>query len=170
MERLTHKPSCFISASAVGYYGTKQIGVILDETADKGDDFAARLSYRWELAALKAEKLGIRTCIARIGVVLHPDGGALQKMLPPFKLGLGGPIGSGKQILPWIHMQDLINALQLMLTTPTAEGIYNCVAPQVTSNKLFSKSPWTRYLSPDAYSYTKATHHPPARRIIYLTQ
>lgn len=140
MERLTHKPNCFISASAVGYYGTQRINEVLDESADKGDDFAAKLSHRWERAALKAKKLGIRTCIARIGVVLHPEGGALQKMLPAFKLGVAGKIGSGKQIFAWIHMQDLIDALQFMSNTPEAEGIYNCVAPEVTSNKLFTKT------------------------------
>lgn len=140
MERLTHKPECFISASAIGYYGTQRIGEVLDESADKGDDFAAKLSHRWERAAMKAKKLGIRTCIARIGVVLHPDGGALQKMLPAFKLGIGGTIGSGKQIFSWIHLQDLVNALQFMINTPEAEGPYNCVAPEVTSNKVFTKA------------------------------
>ena len=103
IERMENKPDCLISASAVGFYGVAHgTGEVLDESAAVGNDFAATLCNRWEQAARRVESMGVRTCIVRIGVVLHPDGGALQKMLPAFRLGLGGPIGDGQQIVPWI--------------------------------------------------------------------
>ena len=140
LERMEQKPGCFISASAVGYYGSNRPGDLLDESAEVGSDFAAKLCYRWEQAAMRAETLGIRTCIVRIGVVLHPRGGALQRMLPVFRLGLGGPIGSGQQIMPWIHLDDLQNVLFFLVNHPEVRGSFNAVAPQVLSNYDFAKA------------------------------
>ena len=141
IERMENKPDCLISASAVGFYGVAHgSGEVLDESAAVGNDFAATLCNRWEQAARRVESVGVRTCIVRIGVVLHPDGGALQKMLPAFRLGLGGPIGDGQQIVPWIHMDDMLGILRYLVTHQEATGVYNAVAPEVLNNKAFSQA------------------------------
>ncbi|USE35652.1 TIGR01777 family oxidoreductase [Endozoicomonas sp. SCSIO W0465] len=139
IERMENKPGCFISASAVGFYGFSNPGQQLDESAEVGSDFAATLCDRWEQVARRVETLGVRTCIVRIGVVLHPSGGALQKMLPVFRLGLGGPIGNGRQIMSWIHMDDMLNALVYLVNHPEANGVYNAVSPEILTNKAFAK-------------------------------
>lgn len=139
VERMENKPGCFISASAVGYYGFSQPGEQLDESAEVGSDFAATLCDRWEQTAKRVEALGVRTCIVRVGVVLHPSGGALQKMLPVFRLGIGGPIGSGQQAMSWIHMDDMLNALVFLVNHPETKGVFNAVAPEMLTNKAFAK-------------------------------
>lgn len=137
--RMENKPGCFISASAVGYYGFARPTEELDESATVGSGFAATLCDRWEQVARRVETLGVRTCIVRIGVVLHPGGGALQKMLPVFRLGLGGPIGNGRQIMSWIHMDDMLNALVYLVNHPETSGVFNAVAPEILTNKAFAK-------------------------------
>lgn len=139
IARMENKPGCFVSASAVGYYGFSRPGEALDEFAEVGSDFAATLCDRWEHSARRVETLGVRTCIVRIGVVLHPSGGALQKMLPIFRLGLGGAIGSGQQVMAWIHMDDLLNALIYLANHSETKGVFNVVAPQMLTNKAFAK-------------------------------
>ncbi|WP_257296946.1 TIGR01777 family oxidoreductase [Endozoicomonas sp. YOMI1] len=139
IERMENKPGCFISASAIGYYGFSRPGEELDESAEVGSDFAATLCDRWEQVARRVETLGVRTCIVRIGVVLHPTGGALQKMLPVFRLGLGGPIGNGRQIMSWIHMDDMLNALLYLVNHPETKGVFNAVSPEILTNKAFAK-------------------------------
>ncbi|WBA80556.1 TIGR01777 family oxidoreductase [Endozoicomonas sp. GU-1] len=139
IERMENRPGCFISASAIGYYGFSRPGEELDESAEVGSDFAATLCDRWEQVARRVEALGVRTCIVRIGVVLHPSGGALQKMLPVFRLGLGGPIGSGRQIMSWIHMDDMLNALLYLVNHPEIKGVFNAVSPEILTNKAFAK-------------------------------
>jgi len=139
--RLENKPGCLISASAVGFYGAAHgVGEVLDESAEVGSDFAATLCNRWEQSARRVEAMGVRTCIVRIGVVLHPDGGALQKMLPAFRLGLGGPIGDGQQIMPWIHMDDMLGVLRYLIDHQETAGVYNAVAPETLSNKAFARA------------------------------
>lgn len=140
IERMENKPGCFISASAVGYYGFSRPGEELDESATVGSDFAATLCDRWERVARRVENLGVRTCIVRIGVVLHPGGGALQKMLPVFRLGLGGPIGSGGQVMSWIHMDDMLNALIYLVNHGETNGVFNAVAPEILTNRAFAKA------------------------------
>ncbi|WP_067519100.1 TIGR01777 family oxidoreductase [Endozoicomonas ascidiicola] len=140
IERMENKPDCFISASAVGYYGVNISSEPLDESAGPGQDYAAKLCENWERAAKRVESFGVRTCIVRIGVVLHPDGGALKKMLPPFRLGLGGAIGDGKQVMPWIHRQDLADALLFLISEDSASGIFNGVAPEVLTNKQLTQA------------------------------
>ncbi|MFK0574073.1 TIGR01777 family oxidoreductase [Endozoicomonas sp.] len=140
IERMENKPGCFISASAVGYYGFSRLGEPLDESAEVGSDFAATLCDRWEQTARRIEALGVRTCIVRLGMVLHPGGGALQKMLPVFRLCLGGPIGNGQQIVPWVHMDDLLNALIYLANHPESCGVFNVVAPEIVTNKAFAKA------------------------------
>lgn len=140
-ERMENRPGCLISASAVGFYGIAHgAGEVLDESAQAGSDFAATLCNRWEQVALRVEAMEVRTCIVRIGVVLHPDGGALQKMLPAFRLGLGGPIGDGQQIMPWIHMDDMLGILLYLASHQEATGVFNAVAPQTLSNKAFARA------------------------------
>ena len=131
-----HRPSVFVCASAVGFYGpSTRLG--LDESSPPGDDFLARLCADWESAAGPAREAGIRTLSARIGVILGRGGGALQRMLPPFRLGLGGALGSGRQWVSWIHIDDAAHLLSFLLESEAAEGTFNLTAPNpVTMTEL----------------------------------
>jgi uncharacterized protein (TIGR01777 family) len=123
-----------ISTSAVGFYGNRG-DAILEETAATGTDFLAALSRAWEAEALAAEKKGVRVAIPRFGIVLGTGGGALSKMLPAFKLFMGGPIGNGRQWVPWIHIKDIIAGLLFLMESKSCKGIYNFTAPKpVTYN------------------------------------
>ena len=115
------KPSCFISSSAVGYYGASQDTHFV-ETSPRGQGFLADLCGEWEASTSAAADAGVRTAIVRTGVALGRGGGALAKMLLPFKLGLGGPLGSGKQWLSWVHIDDLAALFQFLLENPGASG------------------------------------------------
>ncbi|UJF21098.1 TIGR01777 family oxidoreductase [Shewanella sp. OMA3-2] len=132
-------PHTFISASAIGYYG-RQGDQPVDEQSQFYDEFSHQICQKWEQLALEANSATTRVCIARIGIVLGKNGGALSKMLPPFKLGLGGPIGKGKQGMSWIHQDDLVRLITWMLTTPSTLGIYNATAPNPVSNAEFSSA------------------------------
>lgn len=129
----------FISASAIGYYGPRD-DVSVDETGAKGDDFLAGLCVEWEAAVEPAREAGLAVAIVRIGVVLGLGGGALQKMLPPFRLGLGGPLGSGRQIVSWIHIDDLVDLFVFLLAQPDAEGVFNGTAPNPVTMKELSRA------------------------------
>jgi len=133
------KPACFISSSAVGYYGPNS-DAHLNEGSRHGNDFLAGLCVDWEDATLAASNAGVRTAVIRTGVVLGQGGGALSKMLPPFKLGLGGPLGSGKQWVSWIHIDDLISLFLFILENPNASGVFNGTAPQPVTMKEFAHS------------------------------
>lgn len=128
----------FISTSAVGIYGSGHNN-ILDENAKLGDDFLARVCLAWERSALKYEDQFPRICILRLGVVLGEEGGALEKMLPIFKLGLGGPVGSGKQVMSWIHCDDLVRLFVSAIENDSMKGVFNATAPYPVENKVFSK-------------------------------
>ncbi len=130
-------PKCFISASAIGFYGS-QGKQKLDESSLSKEEFSHHICEHWEKLALEAQS-HTRVCIVRIGIVLG-NGGALAKMLPPFKLGLGGPIGHGEQGMSWIHIDDLCGLIDFLLSTDTAQGIYNGTAPNPVSNGEFSKA------------------------------
>ena len=132
-------PKTFISASAIGYYG-RQGHEPVDENSGFHDEFSHQICHKWEQLALAAQSTTTRVCIPRIGIVLGKNGGALAKMLPPFKLGLGGPIGKGKQGMSWVHQDDLVALIIWMLNTPSAEGIYNATAPNPVSNAVFSQA------------------------------
>lgn len=130
-------PHVLIQASAVGYYGnTTQV---VDENAAPGNDFLADLVVDWEKASEKVENLGVRRVVCRFGVVLG-RGGALQKMLLPFKLFLGGPLGGGKQGFPWIHIEDVAQAMLFLMERSELSGVFNFVAPQLVTQKEFSKT------------------------------
>ncbi|MEH2175017.1 thylakoid membrane protein ThyD [Nostoc sp.] len=121
------KPSVLINASAIGYYGTSETATF-DETSLSGNDFLAQVCQVWEAEARKVKDAGVRLVILRFGIVLG-NGGALGKMIPPFKLFAGGPIGSGRQWFSWIHVDDLVNLILQALTKPEIEGVYNATAP-----------------------------------------
>jgi len=143
-QRLLHwietqplRPRVLVSGSAIGYYGPRD-DAPLNEEAPAGSDFAAQLCRDWEAEALRAQALGLRVCTVRIGVVLGGDGGALAKMLPPFKLGVGGPMGDGAQWMSWVHRQDLVRLILWLLEHEHAQGAYNATAPTPLRNRDFA--------------------------------
>ncbi|MDH6060704.1 TIGR01777 family oxidoreductase [Chrysosporum bergii ANA360D] len=121
------KPSVLVNASAIGYYGTSEIATF-DETSSSGNDFLAQVCQAWEAEAQKVKNAGVRLVILRLGIVLG-NGGALGKMITPFQLFAGGPLGSGRQWLSWIHLDDLVTLILQALTKPEMEGVYNATAP-----------------------------------------
>ncbi|MBW4582270.1 MAG: TIGR01777 family oxidoreductase [Tildeniella nuda ZEHNDER 1965/U140] len=127
IAQATPKPTVLVNASAIGYYGTSETATF-DETSPVGDDFLAEVCRTWEAEAEKVKQAGLRLVIVRIGIVLG-DGGALAKMIPPFKLFAGGPIGTGKQWFSWIHREDLVSLMLQALTNSAFEGVYNATAP-----------------------------------------
>ncbi len=128
-----------VAQSATGYYGTHG-DEWLTEDSPPGTDFLARLVVDWEHEALAAAATGVRVLLTRTGVVLSPDGGALEKMAPPFKLGVGGPIAGGRQYVPWIHIDDVAGALLHLLDTPAASGAVNVVSPNPATNAELSRA------------------------------
>ncbi len=139
IEAQAQRPRVLVSGSAIGYYGPRD-DTPLDESSSTGADFAAQLCRDWENEALKAESLGLRVCLLRTGVVLGRDGGALAKMLPPFKLGAGGPMGDGRQWMSWVHRDDLVRLIQWLLEQEMAHGPYNGTAPQPVTNRVFART------------------------------
>jgi uncharacterized protein len=137
LAKLRARPVLLISASAIGYYGPRQ-DEPLREDAPSGAGFLASLCREWEAAARAAERLGVRVVLPRIGVVLGKNGGALARMLPVFRLGLGGPLGNGTQWLSWIHLDDLIELL-LFLLDQAVGGPVNATAPHPVTNEEFSR-------------------------------
>ncbi|MBR9729247.1 TIGR01777 family oxidoreductase [Shewanella intestini] len=138
IKRSEQPPHTFISASAIGYYG-RQDDNQLTEDSPPHDEFSHRVCHEWEQLALQAASDKTRVCVTRIGIILGKNGGALAKMLLPFKLGLGGPIGSGKQGFSWIHMSDMVGLLLFLLQHKTASGIFNATAPTPVSQAEFAK-------------------------------
>ena len=134
--QMAKPPEVLISASAVGYYGDTGAS-LLDESAPKGSGFLADVCERWEAETTPAAAAGVRVAIARTGVVLAATGGALAQMLPPFRLGLGGPLGSGEQWMSWISLDDEVGALHHLLMHPDASGIFNLTAPAPVPNREF---------------------------------
>ena len=121
------KPSVLVNASAIGYYGTSETASF-DETSPSSNDFLAEVCQAWEAEAQKVKQVGVRLVVVRLGIVLG-DGGALAKMIPPFKLFAGGPLGTGKQWFSWIHRDDLVNLILEALTRKDIEGVLNATAP-----------------------------------------
>jgi uncharacterized protein (TIGR01777 family) len=132
------RPKALISASAVGYYGNRHDPV--DEDAPPGDDILAEVCVVWEREAQEAEALGLRVARLRTGVVLDRHGGALQKMLLPFRLGVGGPVAGGRQPLPWIHVEDVVGMYLQAIDDDRWTGAINVTAPEPVSNREFSKA------------------------------
>jgi hypothetical protein len=133
------KPVALISGSAVGWYGD-QGDTLLSETSGFHDEYAHQLCERWEHAALKAREVGARVCIVRTGLVLAADGGLLPRLLLPFRLGLGGPMGDGTQYMPWIHIDDIANLFIFLSKQTTLEGVFNGTAPGPVTNTEFTRT------------------------------
>lgn len=133
------RPRVFLCASAVGFYGDGG-GQILTEESPNGDDFPAEICRAWENASRIAAEAGIRTVNLRIGMVLSPQGGALQMMLPAFRFGLGGRLGSGRQWSSWIHVDDIVSAMQHVIQTEPLAGPVNFVAPAPVTNAEFTRT------------------------------
>jgi uncharacterized protein len=143
MQAARHKPRVLLSGSAIGIYGDTGSAEITEQSP-AADDFGARLCADWEQAALAAETLGVRVCLLRTGLVLHADGGMLKKMQLPFKLGLGSRLGSGRQIMSWIHRHDYLNAVLFLLDNADCQGAFNLTAPNPVDNRQFTSALATR--------------------------
>ena len=142
-ENLKHPIKTFISASGISYYGTKTTGKIFMETdviKFKENDFLAGVTHNWEKAALQFSSKANRVVIVRTPVVLSRSRGALETMLKPIKMGLGAPLGSGKQWMPWVHITDLCNFYSIALSNTEISGPYNVAAPHHVSNKIFMRT------------------------------
>jgi uncharacterized protein (TIGR01777 family) len=133
------RPRVLISQSGAGRYGHRG-DERLDESAPAGDDFLAQLSAEWEAEARRAEELGVRVVVNRTGMVLSESGGALEKMLPFFKAGIGGPVAGGRQYVPWVHLDDVVGAILFELDTDAASGPVNLTAPEPATNRELSKA------------------------------
>lgn len=139
VQAATRKPRALIQASAVGYYGPRGAEP-LTEDAPPGDDWLSQLAVEWEAVTRPVEDFGVRRAIIRTGVVLNLAGGALPKMALPFRFFVGGPVGSGRQPFPWIHIADEVAAIRFLIDHPEARGPFNLTAPQALTNAEFSRA------------------------------
>ena len=135
---LPSKPRAFVSGSAIGYYGAQRGDEPLDENSEAGKDWLAEVAAEWERSAAPAADAGIRSALSRTGIVLGREGGALQRMLPPFQLGAGGRIGSGRQWMSWISLEDIARGIRFLAETEGVSGPVNLVAPQPVQNSEFA--------------------------------
>jgi uncharacterized protein len=133
--RLAVRPQLFVQASAIGYYAPSPDGRPLDESSPSGSGFLPELSREWEAASADVEALGVRRVVMRTGVVLARDRGALAKMLPAFRLGVGGRLGDGRQHFAWIHLDDAVAALRFLVERPDLAGAFNLTAPVPVTNR-----------------------------------
>lgn len=139
LAALPNPPKTLLSASAVGYYGNRG-DEQLDEGSGSGNDFLSGVAREWEAATETAAKAGIRVVITRFGIALSPEGGALARLLPPFKMGGGGKLGSGKQYVSWIALSDLVEAIVFLLHRPELSGAFNVTAPEPVTNAVMSET------------------------------
>ncbi|HEU4507023.1 MAG TPA: TIGR01777 family oxidoreductase [Pyrinomonadaceae bacterium] len=139
LARLSTPPSAFISASAIGYYGNRGDEVLV-ETSPPGKDFLAGVCLEWENATRPAVEKGIRTVQTRFGIILDEHEGALGKMLTPFRMGVGGRVGSGKQWVSWVALDDVVNAVKFLIADASAHGPVNVVSPNPVTNDEFTKT------------------------------
>ncbi|MFT5889723.1 MAG: hypothetical protein ACI9BO_002551, partial [Zhongshania sp.] len=140
IKKSENKPFLFISSSAIGYYGVGRTDNIIDEDSVGDDSFSSQLCQEWEATTRKVEALGVRTCVLRTGIVLGRGGGALSKMLPLFKIGLGGRIGDGKQWMSWIHLDDLLGIIIHCIHHDNLKGAINGTSPNPVTNQVFTKT------------------------------
>ena len=140
LEGLAQKPAVLISGSAVGWYGDGGERELTEASGPVQDDFPSQLCIAWEETAQRAEALGMRVVLVRTGLVLAAEGGFLSRLLLPFKLTLGGPIGNGRQWMPWVHIKDQIALIDFLLHKVDASGPYNACAPHPVRNREFAKT------------------------------
>src|SRR5467141_4689977 len=138
LAKMNARPGVLVSASAIGIYGDRGDETLTEESKP-GTDFLAGVAKEWEAEALKAEALGIRVVLARVGIILAREGGALAKMLTPFKLGVGGRLGSGKQWMSWVTLEDVVAILRFAIENETVRSAINIVSPQPLQNAEFTK-------------------------------
>ena len=138
-DKLERKPKTFITGSAIGFYGDRGDDV-MTESSPAGKTFLAEISKEWEAESRRAEDLGIRTVLLRTGIVLSKDGGALATMMTPFKLGVGGVVGSGKQWMSWISLDDVVRIINFALENESVRGAINVTAPGPVTNEEFTKT------------------------------
>ena len=139
LRQVVRPPTVFVCASAIGYYGDCGERLLLEESR-AGNDFLARVCMDWEAVAASVAERGIRVAALRLGMVLSTSGGALGQMLPPFRLGLGGVLGSGAQYMSWVALDDVVGAISHVLTTESLHGAVNLVAPDPVRNRDFTKT------------------------------
>ncbi|MCF6250602.1 MAG: TIGR01777 family oxidoreductase [Methylococcaceae bacterium] len=139
IERAETQPEVLISSSAIGYYGNRGAKKVNEEAVGH-EEFSHYLCAKWEATALEAEQWNVRVCIIRTGLVIGDDGGFLKRMLLPFKMGLGGPMGDGKQWISWIHRTDFIAIIDKLLELKVLHGIFNVTAPEPVTNMEFSQT------------------------------
>ncbi|RME80826.1 MAG: TIGR01777 family protein [Caldilineae bacterium] len=139
LKSVKERPEVLVVASAVGFYGDRGDEELVEDSAPAAT-FLAEVCVAWEAEALAARELGLRVAMARTGIVLAPEGGALPRMLPPFRLGLGGQLGNGRQWMPWIHVDDVVSLLLHAARTDAVNGPMNVVAPNPVTNKVFTKT------------------------------
>ncbi len=139
LANLSHPPRAFLCASAIGFYGDRGDEILTEESAP-GNDFLAEVCVEWEQATAPAAEKGIRVVNLRFGIILSADGGALAKMLPPFRMGAGGRVGSGKQYMSWIALDDVVAAIKFALANDVFHGPVNVVAPNPVTNAEFTKA------------------------------
>lgn len=139
-EKSNMRPKVFVSTSATGFYGPRDGKIQIDENSLPGSDFLSKVCIAWEKAATDHKEMVDRLAILRVGIVLGKNGGAMEKMLPPFKLGLGGKLGSGKQYMSWIHIDDLVSMYINLLENDKLEGVFNGVSNYAVSNEEFTKT------------------------------
>lgn len=138
IREMDRKPSVLVSASAVGIYGDAGDREI-DESHQAGTGFLAETCLDWENEARVVEELGVRLCIFRVGIVMSLDGGALAEMLPVFKSGLAGRLGSGRQYFPWVHIEDLVSMVRWAIDNESASGVYNACSPNPVTNREYTR-------------------------------
>jgi uncharacterized protein (TIGR01777 family) len=139
LAKMNARPSVLVSASAIGFYGNRGDETLTEESKP-GTGFLSGLSQEWEAEALKAEALGIRVVLARFGIILAREGGALPKMLTPFKLGVGGRLGNGKQWMSWVTLEEAVGILRFVIENAPLRGAINVVSPQPLQNAAFTKA------------------------------
>jgi len=139
LAQLARPPAVFLCASAIGYYGNRG-DEVLTETSEPGNEFLCSVCVEWEKATRPASEKGIRTVNSRFGIILDPRGGALAQMLTPFRMGIGGRVGDGKQWMSWIALEDVVGGLKFLLEDATARGPVNLVAPNPVTNAEFTRT------------------------------
>ena len=140
LAALPKRPKALVSGSAIGYYGAHRGDEMLEESSSSGADWLAEVARAWESATAPASDAGIRVAISRTGIVLGRDGGALERMLPPFQLGAGGRIGSGKQWMSWISLEDVARGIRFLAENAAMSGPVNLVAPEPARNEAFAQT------------------------------